>query len=548
MLLAVSRSRKSLAGRDAFFGAAELAGTDLERSSRLSPSPASAEGPEGRELGWEIPGQGSPGAAPCLPGGDTSSGGLALGGVDHPGEGHLPNSTLAGTAIAHQRPPSSHPAAPCTFPVPAAEPPARQEGTKGQRAATRHPPARQSPSTPLHRPPGPFFIPWRGSHHAMPRVPPRSPQPPPERAARGGAGHPPRAAKILQLKQERVPCWLKTRTAPRHCPGGVWTSSPRLPPAQLRAFVRLPPAPAAARGNQRRSRGEQEPDFCPRRNPTPRAMNEMAAQEGRGAAPGAVGGEPSCPEPTPAKLRGAPAAPGPPNKARWRRCRPRSERRPVPVPGTRPPPRCPPAPNPPVPRPRLPPHSPRSRRRAPAARRPRSRRRRRPGSGGRAPGAHRDRPGEEPRGRGTGGARRRRTDTRLLSCPGAAGTKSGSRGPGEEPRRLGRRLRDSAEPLRSPGSSPRCQEHAACRQWGGGTEGSPTTQGPSEHPAPSGKVPAEGCGLADGAGGDLGDLFQPLSLCAPSTRSQDNVHFGQKNLPDGASTLLQPQPGAAATG
>lgn len=74
LLLAVSRSRKSLAGRDAFFGAAELAGTDLERSSRLSPSPASAGGPEGRELGWEIPGQGSPGAAPCLPSGDTSSG------------------------------------------------------------------------------------------------------------------------------------------------------------------------------------------------------------------------------------------------------------------------------------------------------------------------------------------------------------------------------------------------------------------------------------------------------------------------------------------
>lgn len=57
LLLTVSRSLKSLAGRDAFFGAAELAGTDLESSASLSPSPARAGGPEGRELGWEIPRQ-----------------------------------------------------------------------------------------------------------------------------------------------------------------------------------------------------------------------------------------------------------------------------------------------------------------------------------------------------------------------------------------------------------------------------------------------------------------------------------------------------------
>lgn len=60
LLLAVSRSRKSLAGRDAFFGAAELAGTDLERSSRLSPSPASAGGSGGKGAGLGNPRAGVP--------------------------------------------------------------------------------------------------------------------------------------------------------------------------------------------------------------------------------------------------------------------------------------------------------------------------------------------------------------------------------------------------------------------------------------------------------------------------------------------------------
>lgn len=60
LLLAVSRSRKSLAGRDAFFGAAELAGTDLESSGRLSPSPASAGGSGGKGAGLGNPRTGVP--------------------------------------------------------------------------------------------------------------------------------------------------------------------------------------------------------------------------------------------------------------------------------------------------------------------------------------------------------------------------------------------------------------------------------------------------------------------------------------------------------